>query len=108
MVETDNRNRLSRIGRHVKQKKAPAAHVQRRGGSKSRRSVCRGDGDSLHWVSCRLEGGNDLVYQPLIRARLGMLDLEWSKNEVRSCQLPNGIANDRVRQNDGRYHLPSP
>jgi hypothetical protein len=51
----------------------------------------------------RLEGGNDLVYQPLIRARLGMLDLEWFKNEVRYCLLPNGIANDRVRQIDGRY-----
>jgi hypothetical protein len=52
----------------------------------------------------RLEGGNDLVYQPLIRARLGMLDLECFKNEVRYCQLPNGIANDRVRQIDGRYN----
>ena len=52
----------------------------------------------------RLEGGNDLVYQPLIRARLGMLDLDWFKNEVRYCQLPNGIANDRVRQIDGRYN----
>ena len=52
----------------------------------------------------RLEGGNDLVYQPLIRARLGMLDLEWFKNEVRYCTLPNGIANDRVRQIDGRYN----
>ncbi len=52
----------------------------------------------------RLEGGNDLVYQPLIRARLGMLDLEWFKNEVRYCLLPNGIANDRARQIDGRYN----
>jgi hypothetical protein len=52
----------------------------------------------------RLEGGNDLVYQPLIRARLGMLDLKWFKNEVGYCLLPNGIANDRARQIDGRYH----
>jgi alpha-L-fucosidase 2 len=51
----------------------------------------------------RLEGGNDLVYQPLIRARLGMLDLEWFKREVRYCLVPNGVANDRVRQIDGRY-----
>jgi hypothetical protein len=50
-----------------------------------------------------LEGGNDLVYQPLIRARLGMLDLEWFKQEVRYCRLPNGVANDRVRQSGGRY-----
>ena len=51
----------------------------------------------------RLEGGNDIVYQPLIRARLGMLDLAWFKNEVRYCQMPNGIVQDRVRQTGGRY-----
>ena len=51
----------------------------------------------------RLEGGNDLVYQPLILARLASLDLEWFKQQVRYCQLPNGIANDRVRQAGGRY-----
>jgi hypothetical protein len=51
----------------------------------------------------RLEGGNDLVYQPLIRARLGMLDLDWFKREVAYCSLPNGTANDRVRQVVGRY-----
>ena len=50
-----------------------------------------------------LEGGNDLVYQPLIRARLAMLDLEWFKQEVRYCRVPNGVANDRVRQSGGRY-----
>jgi hypothetical protein len=51
----------------------------------------------------RLEGGNDLVYQPLIRARLGMLDLAWFKREVRYCLLPNGVAQDRPRQIWGRY-----
>lgn len=51
----------------------------------------------------RLEGGNDLVWQPLARARMGMLDLEWFKREVRYCSLPNGVANDRVRQAGGRY-----
>jgi alpha-L-fucosidase 2 len=51
----------------------------------------------------RLEGGNDVVFQPLIRARLGVLDLTWFKHEVRYCQLPNGIVNDRVRQAGGRY-----
>jgi len=53
--------------------------------------------------TARLEGGNDLVFQPLIRARLGVLDLEWFKKEVRYCILPNGVANDRVRQVGGRY-----
>jgi alpha-L-fucosidase 2 len=51
----------------------------------------------------RLEGGNDLVYQPLIRARLGMLDLKWFKGQVRYCLLPDGAAGDRVRQVGGRY-----
>lgn len=51
----------------------------------------------------RLEGGNDIVYQPLIRARLGMLDINWFKQEVRYCQMPNGIVQDRVRQIGGRY-----
>jgi hypothetical protein len=51
----------------------------------------------------RLEGGNDVVYQPLIRARLGMLDLDWFKREVRYCLMPFGVANDRARQIDGRY-----
>lgn len=51
----------------------------------------------------RLEGGNDLVWQPLARARLGILDLEWFKREVRYCLTPLGVANDRVRQTGGRY-----
>ncbi|MBL8219739.1 MAG: hypothetical protein JNL62_10940 [Bryobacterales bacterium] len=51
----------------------------------------------------RLEGGNDLVWQPLARARLGMLDLKWFKREVAYCLTPLGNANDRVRQIGGRY-----
>jgi alpha-L-fucosidase 2 len=51
----------------------------------------------------RLEGGNDLVWQPLARARLGILDLEWFKREVRYSMTPLGVANDRVRQAGGRY-----
>ncbi|MDR3718301.1 MAG: hypothetical protein P4K98_05825 [Bryobacteraceae bacterium] len=51
----------------------------------------------------RLEGGNDLVYLPLIKARLGELDVAAFKKEVRYCLLPNGISNDRVRQTGGRY-----
>ncbi|MDQ2839513.1 MAG: hypothetical protein M3Y72_00405 [Acidobacteriota bacterium] len=51
----------------------------------------------------RLEGGNDVVYRPLILARLAELDLDWFKRQMRYCQLPNGIVNDRVRQTGGRY-----
>ena len=53
----------------------------------------------------RLEGGNDLVSQPLIRARLGMLDLDWFKAQIEYCMLPDGVSNDRVRQSGGRYSL---
>jgi hypothetical protein len=35
---------------------------------------------------------------------LGLLDLDGFKREVRYCLLPNGVANDRVRQIDGRYN----
>jgi alpha-L-fucosidase 2 len=52
-----------------------------------------------------LEGGNDLVSQPLIRARLGMLDLNWFKAQIDYCMLPDGVSNDRVRQSGGRYSL---
>jgi alpha-L-fucosidase 2 len=51
----------------------------------------------------RLEGGNDLVWQPLVRARLGMLDLDWFKREVRYSMTALGVANDRIRQIGGRY-----
>ncbi len=53
----------------------------------------------------RLEGGNDLVSQPLIRARLGLLDLEWFKRQIEYCMLPDGVSNDRVRESGGRYSL---
>ncbi len=51
----------------------------------------------------RLEGGNDLVWQPLARARLAMLDMDWFKREVRYSMTPLGVANDRIRQAGGRY-----
>ncbi len=51
----------------------------------------------------RLEGGNDLVWQPLALARLGLLDLEWFEREVRYSMTPLGVANDRLRQIGGRY-----
>ena len=56
----------------------------------------------------RLEGGNDLVWQPLARARLGMLDLEWFKREVRYSMTPLRAAADRTRQIGGRYSDDTP
>jgi len=51
----------------------------------------------------RCEGGNDLVYLPLILSRLGILNLEAFKQEISYCQIPNGTCADRVRQIGGRY-----
>jgi hypothetical protein len=50
------------------------------------------------------EGGNDLVFINLQSARLGMLDLERFKRQVKYCLLPNGTATDRVMQVHGRYN----
>ena len=53
----------------------------------------------------RLEGGNDLESQPLNRARLGILELDWFQGPIEYCMLPDGVSNDRVRQSGGRYSL---
>jgi hypothetical protein len=49
------------------------------------------------------EGGNDLVFLNLQAVRIGMLDLEKFKRQVKYCLLPNGTASDRVMQVHGRY-----
>jgi alpha-L-fucosidase 2 len=49
------------------------------------------------------EGGNELVFQPLQRARLGKLDLESFKRAVEYCTLENGTCSDYVLQINGRY-----
>lgn len=50
------------------------------------------------------EGGNDLVFLNLQAARLGMLDLEKFKRQVRYATLPNQTATDAVTQIGGRYN----
>jgi hypothetical protein len=50
------------------------------------------------------EGGNDLVFYNLQAARIGMLDVEKFKRQVKYCLLPNGTASDRVMQVHGRYN----
>jgi hypothetical protein len=49
------------------------------------------------------EGGNDLVFQHLQAARLGMLDLEFFKRAVQYCTLANGTSSDFNLQVNGRY-----
>ena len=49
------------------------------------------------------EGGNDLVFYNLQAARIGMLDIERFKRQVKYCLMPNGTASDMVMQVHGRY-----
>jgi alpha-L-fucosidase 2 len=49
------------------------------------------------------EGGNDLVFQHLQAARLGMLDLDFFKRAVQYCTLENGTCSDFNLQVNGRY-----
>lgn len=51
----------------------------------------------------RNEGGNELVFHNLQGARLGLLDLERFKRQIRYCLLPNGVCQDMVLQVHGRY-----
>jgi hypothetical protein len=51
----------------------------------------------------RIEGGNELVFGNLQGARLGLLDLERFKRQIRYCELPNGTCTDMVLQVHGRY-----
>jgi len=55
------------------------------------------------YLNHRNEGGNDLVFYHLQGARLGILDLEKFKRQVRYCSLPNGTCTDKVMQTGGRY-----
>ena len=55
------------------------------------------------WRNQRTEGGNELVFQNLQGARLGVLDLEKFKRQIDYCLLPNGTCTDMVLQVGGRY-----
>ncbi|MGN0492849.1 MAG: glycosyl hydrolase family 95 catalytic domain-containing protein [Acutalibacteraceae bacterium] len=55
------------------------------------------------WRRQRNEGGNELVFYNLQGARLGVLDLEVFKRQVKYCLRPNGTCTDRVLLSGGRY-----
>ena len=55
------------------------------------------------WRNQQNEGGNDLVFLNLQGARLGLLDLEKFKRQLRYCQMPNGTFTDMTLQAGGRY-----
>ena len=52
----------------------------------------------------RNEGGNELVFLNLQASRLGALDLERFKRQIKYCELPNGTCTDKVLQSLGRYN----
>lgn len=49
------------------------------------------------------EGGNDIVFLNLQAARLGVLDLDKFKRQVKYATLPNETVTDMVLQTGGRY-----
>jgi len=51
----------------------------------------------------QIEGGNELVFQNLQAARLGVLDLEKFKRQLRYCLQPNGTCTDMALQVGGRF-----
>ena len=55
------------------------------------------------WQLHRNEGGNELVFHAVQGARLGILDLEKWKRQLRYCELPNGPFTDMILQVGGRY-----
>ena len=50
------------------------------------------------------EGGNDLVFKNLQAARMGLLDLEKFKRQIKYSLLADGTATDMVTQTHGRYN----
>ena len=56
----------------------------------------------------RNEGGNDLVFQNLQAARIGLLDLEKFKRQINYCLLPNGTCADMALSALGRYSDATP
>jgi hypothetical protein len=52
----------------------------------------------------RNEGGNELVFQNLQAARIGMLDLEAFKREIKYNLVPNGTFSNNTLQGHGRYN----
>lgn len=49
------------------------------------------------------EGGNDIVFLNLQKARMGMLDIEAFKRQVKYATLPGGTVTDATLQTGGRY-----
>lgn len=51
----------------------------------------------------RNEGGNEIVFLNMQRARMGMLDLDAFKRQIRYATLPNSTVTDALLEIGGRY-----
>lgn len=60
------------------------------------------------YLNHRNEGGNELVFLNMAGARLGKLDLERFKRQIRYCLLPNGTCTDKLLESGGRYSDTTP
>lgn len=56
----------------------------------------------------RLEGGNELVFANLQRARMGIIDVGSLESQLRYCELPNGTYTDMLLEVFGRYNDATP
>ncbi|TQK17693.1 glycosyl hydrolase family 65 [Microbacterium sp. SLBN-154] len=56
----------------------------------------------------RLEGGNELVFVHLQKARMGILDPDEFEAQLEYCELPNGTYTDRILEAFGRYNDATP
>ena len=60
------------------------------------------------WRNQQNEGGNELVFLPMQGARLGLLDLEKFKREMRYDQMPDGTFTDMLLEAGGRNEDTTP
>jgi alpha-L-fucosidase 2 len=60
------------------------------------------------WRNQQNEGGNELVFIPAQGARLGLLDLEKFKRELRYDQMPDGTFTDMLLEAGGRNEDTTP
>jgi len=63
---------------------------------------------AITWRNQQNEGGNELVFLPLQGARLGLLDLETFKRELRYDQMPDGTFTDMLLEAGGRNEDTTP
>lgn len=64
-------------------------------------SICRLVANTIR--AHRNEGGNEIVFLSMQKARMGMLDLDAFKRQVNYATLPGGTVTDALLETGGRY-----